>query len=211
MSFVYFVRNTETREVKIGYGKRPAIRMSQIQMGCTAKVEMAGMIPGGREEERKIHAVLRGYRKGGEWFAGHYPVYLLIEKLANGELNPSNYLAWLDARIAHIDVMDKVQLVRRNVISWYTNRNAESNSEYASKFFRDSYRDLAQHFSSFGDLIQFLTDFEVRVQECRADSALARDELFAWLANPSPVTATASAPEALEQSALAMQSGRASK
>lgn len=67
---VYFVRCEELMRVKIGHTTNdPTHRMSQLQTGCPAKLDLFAVVDGwGREDERKIHELLRGYHVRGEWF-----------------------------------------------------------------------------------------------------------------------------------------------
>jgi hypothetical protein len=65
---IYFIRNIETGEIKIGVGVRPRSRLKQLQTGSSATLELMGAIPGGIWEERELHRKWQRYRVRGEWF-----------------------------------------------------------------------------------------------------------------------------------------------
>lgn len=63
---VYFAK--ADNRVKIGWSKRVASRIAQLQVGNASSLELLGVIPGGRVTERQIHARFAHARRAGEWF-----------------------------------------------------------------------------------------------------------------------------------------------
>lgn len=69
---IYFIRGTISGSIKIGYtGKDPGRRLAQLQTGSPERLELLGSIPGGLEDEARLHARFAAYRlrADGEWFS----------------------------------------------------------------------------------------------------------------------------------------------
>jgi hypothetical protein len=67
---IYFVLNTVTREIKIGYSKSPKNRLAELKTATSHELVKLGEIPGGLEHEAELHARFAKYRVRGEWFTG---------------------------------------------------------------------------------------------------------------------------------------------
>jgi hypothetical protein len=67
---VYFIRDPASRAIKVGYSTDPTKRLAQLQTATSGQLELLGSIPGGKEEEGRIHALLgfQHQRIKGEWF-----------------------------------------------------------------------------------------------------------------------------------------------
>lgn len=65
---VYFVRDTATGQIKIGYASKPWGRFSKIQTDTPAQLEMAAVIEGDLDVERELHVRFAHARLRGEWF-----------------------------------------------------------------------------------------------------------------------------------------------
>lgn len=63
---VYFVKSGDV--VKIGFSINVMQRLTGIETHCPTAVELIGLIPGGRREERQVHRQFRHLRVHGEWF-----------------------------------------------------------------------------------------------------------------------------------------------
>jgi hypothetical protein len=65
-SSVYFAQAGD--RVKIGWSKRVAARLAQLQTGNAAPIRLLGTMPGARTVERRVHAQFAELRLAGEWF-----------------------------------------------------------------------------------------------------------------------------------------------
>lgn len=65
---VYFIRDAERPEVKIGYSYSPTTRMKALQCGHPRPLQLLGTIYGYRAEEAALHRKFKQYRLHGEWF-----------------------------------------------------------------------------------------------------------------------------------------------
>lgn len=64
---VYFIRASEA--VKVGWTRFPIQRrLAALRNGNHEPLRLIGTVPGGAEEERAIHAILKKRRLCGEWF-----------------------------------------------------------------------------------------------------------------------------------------------
>lgn len=66
-SFVYFVID-EHKRVKIGKAADPKRRLKMLQSGCADKLEIVGVLAGGRPLEAELHKLFADSRQRGEWF-----------------------------------------------------------------------------------------------------------------------------------------------
>lgn len=76
---IYFIRDTGTGHIKIGFSDTPWARLSQIQTHCPSPVEMLGVIEGDRTRESAIHAVFSDLPRRGEWFCDSGDIAATIE------------------------------------------------------------------------------------------------------------------------------------
>jgi hypothetical protein len=65
---VYFIRDAEADQIKIGYTRLPLARLSNLQVGNSRSLEFAGLIAAPQEIEESIHYELMEGRSRGEWF-----------------------------------------------------------------------------------------------------------------------------------------------
>lgn len=65
---VYFIQQGEMGFVKIGYSKNPAHRIMILQTAHGERLSMRACAPGGKEQERALHARFASLRVVGEWF-----------------------------------------------------------------------------------------------------------------------------------------------
>ncbi len=65
-SSVYFAESVG--RVKIGWSKKVATRIAQLQTGCPDPIRLLGTTPGGLGLERRLHEQFASARVGGEWF-----------------------------------------------------------------------------------------------------------------------------------------------
>jgi hypothetical protein len=67
-SCVYFAE--AAGRVKIGWSRKVASRVAQLQTGNASPVRLLCVIPGGRAQERRLHERFAHARLSGEWFEG---------------------------------------------------------------------------------------------------------------------------------------------
>lgn len=65
-SSVYFAQADD--RVKIGWSKKVAARLAQLQTGNATPIQLLGTVPGGRTLERQLHDRFAHLRLSGEWF-----------------------------------------------------------------------------------------------------------------------------------------------
>ena len=65
---VYFIRDAERLEVKIGYSYSPERRMKALQSGHRRPLQLLKTLPGARAEEAALHRRFKEYKIWGEWF-----------------------------------------------------------------------------------------------------------------------------------------------
>jgi hypothetical protein len=65
---VYFIRDVETRYIKVGIAVNVRARLKQLQTGNASRLELLGAIPGGLVREQELHRRWAQYRGRGEWF-----------------------------------------------------------------------------------------------------------------------------------------------
>lgn len=65
---IYFIANSYSKSVKIGYSLSPKQRFSQLQIGNSYKLDLIGVMKGDREVERDIHNKFKKYHIRGEWY-----------------------------------------------------------------------------------------------------------------------------------------------
>lgn len=66
---VYFILDSASNTVKIGFTTAKTIRLSQIQSHNSGSLSLLGSIPGGRIKEKELHDRFLSLRVRGEWFA----------------------------------------------------------------------------------------------------------------------------------------------
>lgn len=65
-SCVYFAQSGS--KVKIGWSRRVAARLADLQIGNPDPIKLIGMVPGGRARESELHRRFAHCRVSGEWF-----------------------------------------------------------------------------------------------------------------------------------------------
>ena len=70
-TWIYFIRCTETKRIKIGVANYPLRRFHDHQTSCPTVLEFAGLQRGHRQLERELHKRFGKYRvrRNGEWFS----------------------------------------------------------------------------------------------------------------------------------------------
>lgn len=68
--YIYFIKEEENNNVKIGVSVNPVQRLQELQTGSPYKLIMIGFIEGGADEEKNIHREFaeERIRENGEWF-----------------------------------------------------------------------------------------------------------------------------------------------
>ena len=68
---IYFIKDSVTQEIKIGYSKRPINRVGDLQTGNPRKLILLGHVTGKKTDEGTFHGRFAQHRlEGGEWFKG---------------------------------------------------------------------------------------------------------------------------------------------
>jgi hypothetical protein len=70
VSMIYFIRDTGTGAIKIGYSKNPGKRLTGLQTATASKLEMIGTMQGGLEHEAEFQDRFEKYHLQGEWYKG---------------------------------------------------------------------------------------------------------------------------------------------
>jgi len=76
---VYFIRRPDTKEVKIGVSRMPLHRLTILQCGSAARLEMAVMFDGTYRDEATWHRIFHEDRIGFEWFRESPRMTTIIE------------------------------------------------------------------------------------------------------------------------------------
>ena len=74
---IYFVQETGSGRVKIGFSQKPSHRVSKIASDAPHPIVYWGAIEGTREDEAALHAKYSAQRAHGEWF---HPDPALVEE-----------------------------------------------------------------------------------------------------------------------------------
>lgn len=80
---VYFIQSEIGGPIKIGISVGIPGRLNQIQNMCPFKLKIIHEMPGGKEQEKYLHALFRQFRLHGEWFDDVKPIYNFIERGIN--------------------------------------------------------------------------------------------------------------------------------
>jgi len=68
-NFVYFIQDTVTNNVKIGFSRNPLTRLKTLQRSTANPLKLAGVIHGTSKAETGLHAVYAAFKVQGEWFS----------------------------------------------------------------------------------------------------------------------------------------------
>src|SRR5262249_10864231 len=119
---IYFIQNTVSKAIKIGYSKDPRKRLIGLQSTTPDRLELLGYIHGGLEHERCYHDKFEEYRLQREWFK---PIILplVLEIIAQNPLDrppPSNVLVIGDSDFRDQPLLDRTldELHAKNRIAW---------------------------------------------------------------------------------------------
>lgn len=90
MKQVYFLRRADgVGPIKIGCSVVPAARLKAMQVWSPHPLEVAAAVPGGFNDEKRLHNQFAEYRLHGEWFEPAPPLLALVARIhATGELPP---------------------------------------------------------------------------------------------------------------------------
>jgi hypothetical protein len=67
---IYFLKDTVTQAIKIGYSKKPRQRVADLQTGNPSKLILLGTVTGTEADEGEYHVRFAQLRLEGEWFKG---------------------------------------------------------------------------------------------------------------------------------------------
>lgn len=81
---VYFIEDSASGHIKIGYSTNIAGRLKELQGASAARLKLLCSIPGTRETERFFHRTFSSSRIRGEWFAVTPEMTALIATLSAG-------------------------------------------------------------------------------------------------------------------------------
>lgn len=65
---VYFIQDSGTRRIKIGYAEDVVRRMATLQTGASSRLVLLLVVPGDGRLERRLHKRFARSRRRGEWF-----------------------------------------------------------------------------------------------------------------------------------------------
>lgn len=100
--------------VKIGWSADPMRRLVKIRSDCPAVATLLGVVPATRKQESELHALLRPWKRNGEWFERSHVVQAFLDMLPPVQprevdwgwktLRTDHPLAhWIDARMTRRD------------------------------------------------------------------------------------------------------------
>ena len=78
---VYFIRNTVTSAIKIGFATYPTWRLKQLQTATPDRLELVGAVAGSKSYEAELHRRFSRHRLGGEWFSKNDELDRFIEEV----------------------------------------------------------------------------------------------------------------------------------
>jgi|ERR1017187_1075436 hypothetical protein len=67
--------------VKIGFSKKPILRLNKINSDAPFRCTLYGMMPGTRDQERQLHAELIAFKVHSEWFRHKGAVAKFVTRL----------------------------------------------------------------------------------------------------------------------------------
>lgn len=79
--YVYFMRDKKDGTIKIGFSADPDHRKESLSREWKVRLEVLGMVAGGRSEEKRIHTLFSRHQAKGEWFFPHQEImdFILTE------------------------------------------------------------------------------------------------------------------------------------
>jgi hypothetical protein len=82
---IYFIRDAQADAIKVGHSLDPNKRLSDLQVGCSGKLELIGVIAAAKEIERIVHGQLREGHIRGEWFYDRGITSQWLQDMTQGE------------------------------------------------------------------------------------------------------------------------------
>lgn len=120
---VYFITCRDVNMVKIGYSDRVRSRIYGIQVCCPLDVKLELMLPGGKDEEKAIHKLLKKDNVRGEWFW----ITNTVERfIANPPPPPREYA---DLTAPYTDLKQHELLVKRQRLKRRAARQPETEAD----------------------------------------------------------------------------------
>jgi hypothetical protein len=119
---IYFMQDTLTKAIKIGYSKNPKKRRSGLQTATPNQLVLLGEIHGGLEHETAYHERFADFRIHGEWFKGDIlpDVLEIIAKNPTDRPPPSNVIVTGDSDFRDTGLVSRslAELHASNRIAW---------------------------------------------------------------------------------------------
>src|SRR5947209_6314715 len=84
---IYFIQDTVTRAIKIGYSTNPQKRLKTLQNSNQNKLVLLYAMHGEYEQESELHRRFEKYKMGQEWFKGEI-ASAVSQIIAADRLNP---------------------------------------------------------------------------------------------------------------------------
>lgn len=117
--FVYFIQAGDNGPVKVGWARDVSHRLRDHQIGNPYDLSVIATVMASRRAlEGEFHRALRGYHMRGEWFRWAHPFSAMVKKIAAGELDETNAVAWLEKATADME-MDRARVERGLTIFAY--------------------------------------------------------------------------------------------
>jgi hypothetical protein len=107
---IYFVQNTETKLVKIGYSTRHSIRLAEIEKEEGSPLKGLGALSGERDKEKELHRRFEHLRPHGEWFHHEEDLETFIFEETNSFTLPNDAYETLSVKL-HTDVIEAARIV----------------------------------------------------------------------------------------------------
>ncbi len=119
---IYFIQNTVSKAIKIGYSKNPERRHKSLQTATPDPLVILGKIHGGLEHENAYHKQFAKYALTGEWFKGEIfsEVVRVIAKYPMDKPAPTNVFVFGDRHFRYKGEVERAldELHAKNPIAW---------------------------------------------------------------------------------------------
>jgi KilA-N domain/Meiotically up-regulated gene 113 len=115
---VYFILDSVTNLIKIGYTHSLNARFSGFQCGNPNPLEILGYCSGGKKEETRIHREFAEYRVTGEWFKDIQVIrdFIASQKLAELPIHPvSDDIYWTPRAVLRLGLLLDNSLIAQKV------------------------------------------------------------------------------------------------
>lgn len=97
---IYFIRDTASGDIKIGFSGNPSRRLAILQTGHANHLELLGVISGSLTEEQALHERFANSHKRGEWFRPTPDLVDFVAALPPVEKPPSKTQAFWNGHSA---------------------------------------------------------------------------------------------------------------